>query len=110
MKLLASGRFILQPVLSVAIYVLSVLCVPLTTYPQGFDTFLLAHKVNSKYIGYTQYKATMEAHWVIYVCKNICGSHGWKCKLCVPPSHFLSVVCYDYNYGELGTKIDTLLG
>ena len=48
MKLLASDGFILQPVLSVHSYVLSVVCVPLTTYPQDFDTFLLAHKVNSK--------------------------------------------------------------
>ena len=53
MKLLATDRFILQPVLtllSMAIYyILSVFCVPqaLTTYLQGFDTFLLAHKVNN---------------------------------------------------------------
>ena len=42
--------FYITPLLNMLVHdvVPPVLCVPLTTYPLDYDTFLLAHNVNSK--------------------------------------------------------------
>ena len=52
------------------------LCVPLTTYPYDFDTFLLAHKVNSKWLNENKPSKRQKGRPIeCYVC-NMYGSHG----------------------------------
>ena len=42
-------------------YIVPVLCVPLITYPLDYDTFLFAHKANSKWLYETSTRQN-EAH------------------------------------------------